>query len=313
VNASLTGVVLGFMGGTGLAVAISRIPILRRHTLEDRVGPYLRDPSRPARSIAEPRALTPFPTLERLLRPALRSGARAIGAAFGGAVTARRRLDYAGSALSVEQFRIEQLSWAAVGMLGGIVVSLLLLAEGRQRHPAVLGVLVLLAACTGLVARDLALTRQVRQRGRRIVAELPTIAELLALSVSAGEGVVGAIDRVARLGRGDLVAELRRALAETRAGAPLSRALDGVAVRTPGPAVGRFIDGIIIALDRGTPLADVLRAQAGDVREAYKRALLEEGGRREIAMMLPVVFLIMPVTVIFALFPGFYGLTFTTS
>jgi tight adherence protein C len=70
---------------------------------------------------------------------------------------------------------------------------------------------------------------------------------------------------------------------------------------------------MIIALDRGTPLADVLRAQAGDVREAYKRALLEEGGRREIAMMLPVVFLIMPVTVIFALFPGFYGLTFTTS
>jgi tight adherence protein C len=301
------------MGGAGLAVAISRIPFLRRHTLEDRILPYLRDPSRPARLMAAPPALTPFPTLERLLRPAARSGARAIEGAFGGAVTARRRLDYAGSALSVEQFRVEQLCWAAVGMLGGIGVSVLLLAEGRQRHPALLGVLVLIAACAGLVARDLALTRQVRGRGRRLVAELPTIAELLALSVSAGEGVVGAIDRVARLGRGELVAELRRALAETRAGAQLSRALDGVAARTPVPAVERFIDGIIIAVDRGTPLADVLRAQAGDVREAYKRALLEEGGRREIAMMLPVVFLIMPVTVIFALFPGFYGLTFTTS
>jgi tight adherence protein C len=296
----MTGAVLGFMGGGGLAVAISRIPLLRRQTLEDRVGPYLRDPSRPPRLMAEPRTLTPFPTLERLLRPAARAGVRVIEHALGGAVTARRRLEYAGSALSV-------------GMLGGILVSVLLLAEGRQRHPAVLGMLVLVAACAGPVARDLALSRQVRQRTRRIVAELPTIAELVALSVSAGEGVVGAIDRVTRLGRGELVLELRRALAETRAGAPLSRALDGVAVRTPVPAVERFIDGIIIALDRGTPLAGVLRAQAGDVREAYKRALLEEGGRREIAMMLPVVFLIMPVTVIFALFPGFYGLTFTTS
>jgi tight adherence protein C len=309
----MTGAVLGFMGGGGLAVAISRIPLLRRHTLEDRVRPYLRDPSRPPRLMAEPRTLTPFPTLERLLRPAAGAGIRVIEHALGGAVTARRRLEYAGSALSVEQFRFEQLCWAAVGMLGGILVSVLLLAEGRQRHPGVLGLLVLVAACAGLVGRDLALSRRVRQRSRRIVAELPTIAELLALSVSAGEGVVGAIDRVARLGRGEFVLELRRALAETRAGAPMSRALDGVAVRTPVPAVERFIDGIIIALDRGTPLADVLRAQAGDVREAHKRALLEEGGRREIAMMLPVVFLIMPVTVVFALFPGFYGLTFTTS
>jgi tight adherence protein C len=69
---------------------------------------------------------------------------------------------------------------------------------------------------------------------------------------------------------------------------------------------------MVIAIERGTPLADVLRAQAVDVREAGKRALLESGGRKEIAMMVPVVFLILPVTVLFALFPGYYGLTFTT-
>ena len=52
------------------------------------------------------------------------------------------------------------------------------------------------------------------------------------------------------------------------------------------------------------PLAEVLRAQAADVREAGKRRLLEAGGRKEIAMMIPVVFLVLPVTVLFALFPG---------
>ena len=76
--------------------------------------------------------------------------------------------------------------------------------------------------------------------------------------------------------------------------------------------LARFVDGIAVAVERGTPLADVLRAQAVDVREASKRALLETGGRKEIAMMLPVVFLILPVTVLFALFPGYYGLTFST-
>jgi tight adherence protein C len=47
------------------------------------------------------------------------------------------------------------------------------------------------------------------------------------------------------------------------------------------------------------------------VRESGRRQLLEAGGRKEIAMMVPVVFLVMPVTVVFALFPGFIGLSLT--
>jgi len=64
-----------------------------------------------------------------------------------------------------------------------------------------------------------------------------------------------------------------------------------------------------VAIERGTPLADVLHAQALDVRELGKRALLDAGGRKEIAMLLPVVFLILPVTVLFALYPGLLTLT----
>ena len=60
----------------------------------------------------------------------------------------------------------------------------------------------------------------------------------------------------------------------------------------------------MVAIERGTPLAEVLRAQATDVREYSKRALLEAGGRKELQMMVPVVFLILPVTVLFALYPG---------
>jgi tight adherence protein C len=67
-----------------------------------------------------------------------------------------------------------------------------------------------------------------------------------------------------------------------------------------------------VAIERGSPLADVLRAQATDAREAGKRALLELGGKKEIAMMVPVVFLILPVTVLFALFPGFFALNLST-
>ena len=131
---------------------------------------------------------------------------------------------------------------------------------------------------------------------------------MLALAVGAGEGPVGALDRVARLSRGELSRELGRALAEARSGASRGDRARAMAARTSLPALGRFVDGMAIAVERGTPLADVLRAQATDVREAGRRALLEAGGRKEIAMLVPVVFLVLPVTVVFALFPGFYSL-----
>jgi tight adherence protein C len=77
------------------------------------------------------------------------------------------------------------------------------------------------------------------------------------------------------------------------------------------PSLRRFVDGVVVAVQRGTPLADVLRAQAQDVREEGRRALMEAGGRKEILMMVPVVFLILPVTVLFAVFPGFSFFRFT--
>ena len=47
------------------------------------------------------------------------------------------------------------------------------------------------------------------------------------------------------------------------------------------------------------------------VREAGRRALIESGARKEVLMMVPVVFLVLPVTVLFAFWPGFIGLTLT--
>ncbi len=143
-----------------------------------------------------------------------------------------------------------------------------------------------------------------RRREQRLLLELPPVAELMALAVGAGEGAVGALERVVRSTRGVLAEELGRTLADTRAGAPLGVALDALADRTGVAALTRFAEAVSVAVERGTPLADVLRAQAQDVREEARRALLETGGRKEVQMMVPVVFLLLPITVLFAVFPS---------
>jgi tight adherence protein C len=163
----------------------------------------------------------------------------------------------------------------------------------------------------GVVLRDNHLSSQVKQRERRVVAEFPVVAELLSLAVAAGEGPVAALDRVCRRSRGDLSADLERVLAAVRLGEPVGTAFDALAARTGVPVVARFAQGVAVAVERGTPLADVLHAQAADVREASRRDLIETAARKEVFMMVPVVFLVLPVTVLFAFFPGVIGLSLT--
>jgi tight adherence protein C len=105
-----------------------------------------------------------------------------------------------------------------------------------------------------------------------------------------------------------MAGELARVLADVRVGLPLLPALDDMAYRTESRELRRFVDAVRVSVERGTPLADVLVAQAADAREAERRALIESGGRKEIGMMIPVVFLVLPLSVVFVLFPGFYGL-----
>jgi len=310
-SSALAGAGAGLLAGVGLALAVTRVPALRRPTLDDRLAPYLRDAARPSRLLATQRALTPFPTLERILAPFVGDASRLIERVLGGSASARHRLEQAGRGMTLEEFRAEQVLWGGGGLLAGLALSLFFTANSGFR-PVPLLILCLICTVSGVLARDRWLSREVATREERMMAEFPTIAELLALAVAAGEGAVGALERVTTISHGELARELSRALADARAGASLVAALQGIAVRTSLPPLARFVDGVAIAVERGTPLAEVLRAQAVDVREAGKRALLEAGGKKEIAMMVPVVFLVLPVTVLFALFPGFYGFSFAS-
>ncbi len=297
------GAFLGAAVVVGLLLVWSALPMRKRQILDARLAPYL---PRLADNVVPgvDRVVTPFPTLERLLRPYLTRGAALLERILGSGASVRRRLQQSGSTMTVQEFRVDQLVWGTSGFGLGLAISLLLQAGGQVRSPLALLVFSTAAGVAGVVASDQHLSRAVRRREERMLAEFPAVADLLALAVAAGEGPVGALERVSNVSTGELARELGRALADARAGATLAQARDGIGERTSLSPLARFADGIAVAVERGTPLADVLRAQAADVREARKRHLMEIGGRKEIAMMVPVIFLVLPVTILFALYPG---------
>ncbi|CCI52035.1 type II secretion system F family protein [Nostocoides jenkinsii] len=304
-----TGALAGLLFAAGSWVAVRRLPWLRRPTLEARLAPYLSDAVRHTR-LRDRSVSSPGGVLAVLGRPLVGDIAGWIERILGGAASVRQRLLRAGKTPDVDRFRAEQVIAGALGGVAGAVVGVSAVL-GNGSSPFLLVMIVFLGVGLGVIGWDHRLTRKAVRREELMLTEFPTIAELLALAVGAGEGAVGALERVCRLSNGALADELGRCLGDARAGANLPSALEGLANRTGLASLTRFVDGIVIAVERGTPLADVLRAQAQDVREESRRDLMEKGGKKEIAMMVPVVFLVLPITILFAVFPGWDFLNFS--
>lgn len=302
----ITGALVGAGLSLGLVLVIAGWVASRRPSLADRVMPYVRDltPDRPpSLRVGAVAGLFVTPGVMRL--------ARGLGETISSSTTVSRRLVRLGRTPDVNAFRVAQTQWGVGGFCLALALSLLIAAT---RPASVVSLLVLCAMgfVGGFVVFDQRLTWAVRRREQAMREEFPVVADLLALAVAAGESPLAAIDRVCRIGVGALTEELGIVLADVRSGVAMVAALDALSARTGVGGVARFAEALAVAIDRGTPLVDVLHAQAEDVREAGRRELIESGGRREVAMMVPVVFLILPVTIIFAFYPGLVALHLTS-
>ncbi len=289
--------------GTGLWLLISLAPRLGRPRLAARLAPYLVDLSAEARAMTTARRSDPLPVMGAVLAPLAEQGQRMLTVTLGGDQVIRSRLRQSGSAVTLAGHRTRQLLGALLGAALGLALALLAAQNGA---PLVVTAVAAVAAggVGGIAATDALLARAARRRSARIAEEFPTVVEFLALSVAAGESILEALRRVARTGSGELAGELDRVVQRAAAGQPLAAALAELREDLALRAVGRLIDQVLAALDRGTPLAEVLRAHALDARDESKRRLLEAAGTREVTMLVPLVFLILPVTVLFAVYPG---------
>ena len=299
-NHLLLGGLAGLLGSLGILLILTGLS-RRGPGLVARLEPYVQE--RP-RGSALLRAPGPSGrTVPGLLLAAVAGLGGLLESMGSSADSVRRRLARSGSRLTYEELRVQQLVWAGAGLSAALGLGLISSFLRPISVPVVL-LGAVIAAIAGAAARDWWLTRAVRRRSGRIEAQLPDVVELLALAVGAGQGPLDAIERVTRRGRGELVDELAMTLADVRSGTVLASALEGLDARCACPPLSRLTEAITVAMERGTPLAEVLRSQAADSREAARRALIEEGGKREIAQMVPVVFLVLPITVLFALYPG---------
>ena len=209
---------------------------------------------------------------------------------------------------SLSGFRLQQLVIAGAASLAAVCWLGLMAMTGRTVTPIRGALLVALVAIGGVVITELRARAAVARRRREKFAQLADIADLLALAVTAGQPLNVALAHVAKVSKGALAQEITEATESNMGKETSIELLRRLRDQADVLAVQRFFAGLASASERGTSVAQVLRAQAKDVRAALARDLMESAGKREIAMLAPVVFLILPCVVLVALYPGFVAI-----
>ena len=146
--------------------------------------------------------------------------------------------------------------------------------------------------------------RTSKMLANQIDGELPDLIELVAVALSSGLSMHQALSRVASRSPTRFAAELNLLLKRVDLGSRFDVELTALCERVPTSAVREFANKVSIAMARGTPLVLAFNSLSETLRARQSNHLLAKAGTNETKMLIPLVTLVLPTTVIFAIYPS---------
>lgn len=285
--------VAGVLLWVGATLLLADLRWFRRPALAERLRPYAPGGlGRPGRS-----GVLSVDSFAETVGPLARAIGERIARVLGVAEDVELRLRRVHSPLDVTAFRVRQLGWsvAAFGAAGLVVA-----ATGPS--PPVALLLLAGAPLLGFLVLEQRLAVASERWQRRLFLELPVIVEQLAMLLSAGYSLSGAINRVAARGTGVCATDLARVSSRVRQGLTEAQALHEWAQLADVDALERVVP--VMAMGReASDLGRLLGEEARAVRRDVQRELIETMERRGQQVWIPVTVATLVPGVIFMLIP----------
>lgn len=266
--------VLMFFGGS--ALLLSGFGRFNREPLHLRVAPYL--PNRRARFARN----DPGTAVSAVLAPISEAFGAGLAHLTGVRTDLPSRLVAAGRSESPSEFRQSEFTRALVG-LGVAAIGVLAL------RPSPIVSVVALSGIPTLVAlaSEQHLESDVQRRREQTEAELPVVAEQIAVLLAAGLSLGATLDRIATRGNGVVATELGVVQRQVRQGASETEALRAWAERARSEGVERLVT--VLAMHRdAADLGGLLATESRSIRAAAHRRLVESIERRSQLVWVPV-------------------------
>ena len=299
--------VLGSLLGVGLLLTGSGLLPPRKPTMTQVLVPYVAHTSESARRIAREEKVDSMTLLGLMVSPVLAATLKRLNALTGGGGSFQL-LKKLGSTERLTDFYARRSVAAIAGALAmsGLVSGIGVLSGSPTLAPALFAGVV--GATAGLWWVDYRIKRAWTERQDRVAEEFPIAIEMLGLALAAGDSLPRALARLSSRMSGELGREWATVMREVDLGQTLGESLRDSASRLGDWRVTAFVEHLAQALERGTPLREVVASHAEDATEARSRSVVDKAGKAEVQMLVPMVLLILPTTVLFAVWPGLRAL-----
>jgi tight adherence protein C len=207
------------------------------------------------------------------------------------------RVDRAGLTGGVDT--VELLGWKVVCAIFGAAVGVWFVSKLGPVG------LILLVVCLGIgwYGVDFMLARYHSMRRRAILRDLPTVMDLLVLSLEAGMGLDRALRTVIHEYRSALSEEIHRVLRDIDLGISRGEAFERMALRVGLDDLRSLSRAIVQSEQLGVSLVTVMQVQSREVRLSRRRAAEAEALRAPIKMLIPLVLFILPTLFMLLLAP----------
>lgn len=242
-----------------------------------------------------------LPFTERVLNPVIRRAYRWLLGKMPSRVQQELegKLSQAGNPITASHMiGLQALSSMSTGVLG-----LLLLLPVIGDQPLAGLMLSLIMMVLGWRLPQFWLSRRITARRHLIDRALPDVLDLLSVSVEAGLGLDGAIQKVGEKFSEPTAGEFRELLKAIRLGTPRPEALRGLANRTGLPDMRTFVAAVIQAEQLGVSITRVLRNQSQAVRTRRRQKVEEKAMALPVKMLFPLILFIFPTVFIVVLGP----------
>ena len=141
-------------------------------------------------------------------------------------------------------------------------------------------------------------------RALEALMEVPDFAALLWFAVCAGESLENSLRIAVSRSSGFVSNQFSQVIKNVDLGALLQIELQNLGVESRSDQVRELATKLAVALDHGTALADLLADFVQSASAELRTSLLDKAAKNETKMMIPLVFVILPVTVMFSVYPS---------
>lgn len=173
--------------------------------------------------------------------------------------------------------------------------------------------LILLLGITGILLPIIVFRSTAKNRKAAIEKSLPSLLDLLFVSVEAGLGFDMALKRTIERMDGPLSDEFERVLDEINKGRKRDEALRAIVQRTGVNDLASFISAVIQSEQLGSNIANMLRIQSTSMRQKRRQRAEAMAMKVPIKMLFPLVFFMFPALFIVILGPAIMQIIATFS